>query len=175
MTVPPGSVQVRDGSSARNEPSSAPCVSGRLTPSGDDLEPLTDDALAAAMAAAPDAVAINLLFSFVDDRNERRIEAALPASTFVSRSSAVLPEVREYERGIATWLNARVGPVMAGYLGRLRAALPRARLSVMQSSAGPDSSRCTARPAACSADTVPAELCITASRAPGNAARSRPR
>ncbi len=113
---------------------------GRVTPSGDDLDPLTEsdlDTLRANIARlAPEAVAISLLFSFVDDRHERRIADALPDGLFVSRSSAVLPEYREYERGIATWLNARVGPVMAGYLGRLRAALPGARIAVMQSSAG---------------------------------------
>ena len=51
---------------------------------------------------APEAVAINLLFSFVDDRFERAIEAVVPAGMFVSRSSAILPEYREYERGITT-------------------------------------------------------------------------
>lgn len=113
---------------------------GRMTPSGETLEPLDDadlDALRERVAAlAPDAVAVSLLFSFVDDTHERRIEAALAGTAFVTRSSAVLPEVREYERGIATWLNARVGPLMAGYLGRLGLALPGARVAVMQSAGG---------------------------------------
>ncbi|MEX0899300.1 MAG: hydantoinase/oxoprolinase family protein [Gammaproteobacteria bacterium] len=113
---------------------------GRITPNGAELEPLTDADLSALRATverlAPEAVAISLLFSFVNDRHERRIADTLPETLFISRSSAVLPEYREYERGIATWLNARVGPVMAGYLGRLRRALPGARIAVMQSSAG---------------------------------------
>ena len=113
---------------------------GRVTPAGDTLEDLADDdvaALARRIAdSGADSVAISLLFSFVDDRFERRIADALPSSLFVSCSSEVLREYREYERGIATWLNARVGPLMAGYLGRLRAALAGARLAVMQSSAG---------------------------------------
>ena len=41
---------------------------------------------------------------------EERIAAALPDDLFVSLSSRVLPEIREYERGMATWLNAWVGP-----------------------------------------------------------------
>ncbi|MCA1798212.1 MAG: hydantoinase/oxoprolinase family protein [Xanthomonadaceae bacterium] len=113
---------------------------GRVTPQRTTLEPLGDEALAALRARVaaldPEAVAVSLLFSFVDDTHERRIEAALADLAFVSRSSTVLPEVREYERGIATWLNARLGPLMGGYLGRLEAALPGTRLAVMQSSGG---------------------------------------
>ncbi len=114
---------------------------GRMTPDGETLEPLSDSDIAELReridAMGVDAVAISLLFSFVDDTHERRIEAALPDTVFVSRSSAVLPEYREYERGIVTWLNARVGPVMRGYLGRLEDALCEgSRLAVMQSSAG---------------------------------------
>ena len=84
----------------------------------------------------PRAVAINLLFSYLDDRHERAIEALVPAGVFVSRSSRVLPEIREYERGMATWLNAWIGPRVAGYLRRLGAGLPGAAVSVMQSSGG---------------------------------------
>jgi len=111
---------------------------GRLGADGAVVEPLTGaniDALVEQVRTlAPQAVAINLLFSFLDDRFERAIEAALPDSLFVSRSSEVLPEYGEYERGIATWLNAWVGPLVEGYLGRLTAGLPGARITVMQSS-----------------------------------------
>lgn len=85
----------------------------------------------------PDAVAINLLFSFLDDRFERQLEdaiKALPGKRFVSRSSTVLPEYKEYERGIATWLNAALGPVISGYLTALSDALGDTPLQVMQSS-----------------------------------------
>lgn len=113
---------------------------GRVTPDGVTLEPLDDAALAALVAEIvrlqPEAVAISLLFSFVDDDAERRIESALPPGLFVARSSAVLPEYREYERAVATWLNARLGPLMQRYLDALCAALPNARITVMQSSAG---------------------------------------
>jgi len=46
----------------------------------------------------------------------------------------VLPEYREYERGMATVLNAWVGPLVEGYLRRLREGLAPASVSVMQSS-----------------------------------------
>ena len=111
---------------------------GRLGADGGVVEPLTEveleDLRQQLLALRPEAVAINLLFSFLDDRFERAIEAIVPEGVFVSRSSAVLPELREYERGITTWLNAWVGPKVEGYLARLCAGLAGASVSVMQSS-----------------------------------------
>jgi len=111
---------------------------GRIAADGTEIEPLTEadlDALRRRLAElAPEAVAINLLFSYLDDRAERAIADALPTTLFVARSSQTLPLLGEYERGIATWLDASLGPVVAGYLERLLAGLPGARLSVMQSS-----------------------------------------
>ncbi len=80
-----------------------------------------------------EAVAINLLFSFLRPEQEQRIAALLKEQWFVSCSSTVLPEVGEYERGIATWLNASVGPVISRYLERLQKRLPAAQVAVMQS------------------------------------------
>lgn len=87
----------------------------------------------------PQSVAINLLFSFLNDEDECRIEQSLKQAfpeLFISRSSEVLPEYKEYERGIATWLNAWVGPLVQGYLKRLATGVQPAQLSVMQSSGG---------------------------------------
>ena len=111
---------------------------GRLAAQGHWLEPLTGDDLEALKEAVAEsgaeAVAVNLLFSWLDDSAERAIARALPDTLFVSLSSRVLPEIREYERGMATWLNAWVGPRVQGYLQRLQAGLPGTRLSVLQSS-----------------------------------------
>ena len=114
---------------------------GRIAVDGSVLEPLDSDQLTILLqqlqALAPEAVAINLLFSFVDDRFEKRIADAIEQSgmaVLVSRSSAVLPVYQEYERGIATWLNAALGPVVQGYLSRLQAGLPAGPLQIMQSS-----------------------------------------
>lgn len=113
---------------------------GRLAADGELLEALTEADLATLrrqlQQLQPRSVAINLLFSFLDDRAERAIEACVPEGMFVSRSSAVLPEYREYERGITTWLNAWVGPLVKDYLKRLMDGLPGVRVSVMQSSGG---------------------------------------
>ncbi len=113
---------------------------GRLGADGSVVEPLSDDELAQLKKAIkrlqPQAVAINLLFSFIDDRFEKAIEAIIPDGIFISRSSKILPEYREYERGITTWLNAWIGPLVERYLQRLTNALPSANITVMQSAGG---------------------------------------
>lgn len=112
---------------------------GRLGADGCVVEPLDDEDIQQLVrrirSLGVEAVAINLLFSYLDDRFERRIEEALPDRLFVSRSSYILPEQGEYERGIATWLNAWVGPRVQGYLRRLKQAVAPSPVHVMQSSA----------------------------------------
>ncbi len=114
---------------------------GRLGADGSVIEPLTDAELEELVQRVqdlqPEAVAINLLFSFLDDRFERAIEKAVSeaqSAIFISRSSEVLPVYKEYERSIATWLNAALGPVVSGYLMRLHEGLAKCSLQIMQSS-----------------------------------------
>ncbi len=113
---------------------------GRLDANGEIFDALTDDDITQLQdqlkTLAPDAVAINLLFSFLDDSNEKRIEAALGKDYYISRSSYVLPEYREYERGMATWLNAWLGPLVSNYLTQLRKQVSPTPLAIMQSSGG---------------------------------------
>ncbi len=113
---------------------------GRVAATGEVIEPLTDEhvdqLIEQIRQLAPSAVAINLLFSFLNDEAEKRLEKAMPEGVFVSRSSKVLPEYKEYERGMATWLNAYVGPLVTGYLKRLTASVKTSSVSVMQSSGG---------------------------------------
>lgn len=119
-------------------------VPARLDASGRETTTLTDDAIAALIAKIealnPEAVAINLLYAWLDPTQELELEAALeqasPGRRFISRSSFVLPQYREYERGIATWLNAWLGPRVEGYLSRLQAGLAPCSLAIMQSSGG---------------------------------------
>ncbi len=82
------------------------------------------------------AVAVNLLFSYVNAKHERAIADALPDKLFVSCSNEVFPEYGEYERGIATWINASLSPIVHQYLAALCKALPNSIVTVMQSSAG---------------------------------------
>lgn len=113
---------------------------GRISATGEVIEPLTneqiDQLIEQIKHLEPRSVAINLLFSFLNDEAEKRIEQAMPADIFVSCSSNVLPEYKEYERGMATWLNAYVGPLVMGYLERLRQGIKASSISVMQSSGG---------------------------------------
>ena len=113
---------------------------GRMTHDGTVLEPLTDADLAALSQCARDsgaeAAAVNLLYSYVNADNEKLIERQLAATLFVSRSSFVMPEYREYERGIATYLNAALGPGIAAYLTALQRAAGASRLAIMMSSGG---------------------------------------
>lgn len=110
----------------------------RITADGELLHRADEEALTQLEETVreldPDAVAVNLLFSFLRPDEERRVASALGEAWFVSLSSEVLPESREYERGMATWLNASVGPVISRYLKKLQRRLPQAEISVMQSS-----------------------------------------
>ncbi len=125
---------------------------GRLGADGRWVEPLAAADLAALRAAvrrlAPESVAINLLFSYLDDSAERALAHTLPAGLFVARSSEVHPVIGEYERGIATWINAWIGPIVARYIERLTAGLPGAKIAVMQSTGEAVDADQTARHAA---------------------------
>ena len=105
-----------------------------------------DDAkrLAAAVRdGGAEAVAVSLLFSFLNPGHEamlREAFEALPEDVFLSVSSDLVPEYREYERTSTTVVNAYVGPVVARYLRRLGGALGR-RLRVVHSGGGSLSAR----------------------------------
>ena len=78
------------------------------------------EAIAAKLAEEDvDAVAICFLHSYRAPAHERQmrsvLEAVLPEA-YISLSSDVLPEFREYERMSTTALNAYLGPAMAVYL-----------------------------------------------------------
>jgi N-methylhydantoinase A len=111
---------------------------GRLSPQGDVLQELSaadlEEIQDVVATRKPESVAVNLLFSWVDARFEQQIRDILPENLFISLSSEILPEIREYERGIATWLNAWIGPLVDGYVKRLQQQAPQAAISIMQSS-----------------------------------------
>ena len=120
-------------------------VDTRLSAQGEHLQRLSEKDLTLLKqqltALAPEAVAINLLFSFFDDSEELKIERAIRSQfgatdIFISRSSDVLPEYKEFERGMTTALNAKVGPLMQGYLHQLEKNLSNGSISIMQSSGG---------------------------------------
>jgi N-methylhydantoinase A len=73
-----------------------------------------------------EAVAVSLLYSFLNGDHERRIgerlRAALP-DVPIFLSSEVLPEIREFERTSTTAICAYVAPILASYLRRLEEAV----------------------------------------------------
>lgn len=115
-------------------------IGGRLAADGSEVEAMEDEDIEQLLrqlkALEPESVAINLLFSFLDASHEERIAARLREQApelFVCTSASVLPVYKEYERGVATWLNAALGPVINGYLKRLRQQLGTTPLQIMQS------------------------------------------
>lgn len=73
-----------------------------------------------------EAVAVCTLFSFLNDLHEREIREIVTRElpdVFVSISSEVLPQIREYERMSTTVANAYVGPKLTVYLSNLEKEL----------------------------------------------------
>ncbi len=114
----------------------------RVDYNGAILEDLTPAAVAALVSlireAQVDGVAVSFLFSFLNSRHEELVRdalAAMPNPPFISISSQVIPEFREYERTSTVVVNSYVGPAMARYLAELAESLG-GGLRIMQSSGG---------------------------------------
>ena len=89
------------------------------------------------------AVAVVFLHAYANPAHEQRMQAILREEypgVLVSLSSEVLPQFREFERTMATALNAAVMPPVSRYMGVLRAALDAegvtAPLLIMKSDGG---------------------------------------
>jgi N-methylhydantoinase A len=122
-------------------------VPERVAADGTVIAPLDEaaarEAIQELLAEGIESLAIALLHSYANPDHERRVEALareMAPDLFVSRSSAVLPEYREYERTMTTVLNAYVMPTVDRYLGRIRDGLERKGLpsgiSIVRSDAG---------------------------------------
>ncbi|MFP6747652.1 MAG: hydantoinase/oxoprolinase family protein [Alphaproteobacteria bacterium] len=104
-------------------------VDERLDAAGEVVRPLDHGGIDAIIAFARkneiEAIAVSLMFSFLNDVHERAIgeilRAALPHVP-VFLSSEVLPEIREFERASTTAVCAYVGPILESYLRRLESA-----------------------------------------------------
>ena len=96
----------------------------------EDLEQLAE------RAAPYDAVAVCLLFSFLNAEHEQRLAERLPGHLFASLSHRILPEYREFERASTTFLNAYVGPLVQRYLQRISQRIAPRQFFVMHSAGG---------------------------------------
>ncbi len=105
-------------------------VSERIDRDGDVVVELNEDELDAAVAALAadgvEAVAVSLLWSFLNGAHEERVRASIAEmlpDAFVSVSHELAPVLGEYERTATTVANAYVGPKVTGYLHRLETLL----------------------------------------------------
>ncbi len=105
-------------------------VAERMRADGTASQPLAVESLKAAVQAAAEsgaeAIAVCYLHSYRNPEHEQQTAAALADAlpdTYVSISSEVLPQIKEYERVWTTVVNAYVGPVLADYLSRLSGRL----------------------------------------------------
>jgi N-methylhydantoinase A len=87
------------------------------TPTSADFKSLAEQV----KAKQPESIAISLLFSFANPKNEQAVAEALkPLGVPLSISHQILPEFREYERTSTVVINAYLQPVMQRYLGNLQ-------------------------------------------------------
>src|SRR5438132_10454444 len=134
-------------------------VRERVAADGRVTVPLAPRSLAAALSTLArvkvDAVAVCYLHAYRNPRHERLTAQALARrlrGVYVSLSSLVLPQIKEYERVWTTVVNAYVGPALARYLNALRTRLAargyRGDVLIMQSHGGVAPIRESARLAA---------------------------
>jgi N-methylhydantoinase A len=104
-------------------------ITERIGADGVVVTPLAEDEIngliEALRSARVEAIAISLVFSFLNPEHERRLGALLRAAlpdVPVYLSSDVLPEIKEFERSSTTAVCAYVGPILASYLERLQQA-----------------------------------------------------
>lgn len=90
-----------------------------------------------------EAVAVSFLFSFLNPSHEKLVEELITrecSQLYVSISSDICPEFREYERTATTVLNAYLMPITSKYLRRLRGRLEETGITrplrIMQSNGG---------------------------------------
>lgn len=112
-------------------------VSERITATGDVIKELDTDSTLALIRDVlekerPDAIAVSLFHSYANPVNElalARLIREVAPSIYVSLSSDVDPQVREYERTVTTVLNALAAPTLVGYVARLEAKVRQSGIS----------------------------------------------
>ncbi|HEY2532328.1 MAG TPA: hydantoinase/oxoprolinase family protein [Xanthobacteraceae bacterium] len=123
-------------------------VKERVDFRGNVLTPLDEDALRVTLrglkAQQIEALAVCLLFSFLHPQHETRVRQIAREEMpdcYVSLSSEILPQIREYYRLSTTVINAYLQPILARYLANLDRRLADAGVMtpqkyIMQSNGG---------------------------------------
>ncbi len=143
-------------------------VDERLGPDGSVRRALDPASLEAAIAGlrreGVESAAVSLLHAYANPVHERqvaeRLREAFPNGLYVTCSSDILPEIREYERTSTAVVNAYIGPVVQRYmdtlLGRLRDLGIDCPVHIMQSGGGVMSVESARRKPACMVESGPA-------------------
>jgi N-methylhydantoinase A/oxoprolinase/acetone carboxylase beta subunit len=119
----------------------------RVPPLGEVIEPLDEQSVRAAARelrdAGVEAIAICLLFSYIDPTHEDRAKEIVLEEypgAFVTTSSSVAPQFREFERFTTAAMNAFIGPKVRTYISDLGGELAKtgvtADLHIMGSHGG---------------------------------------
>jgi N-methylhydantoinase A len=122
-------------------------VKERLGPQGEVIEPLdeqqTTEVINELRKAGVASIAVCFLFSYVNPRHEERVREMIEEiypEAFVTTSSSIFPQFREFERFTTAAINAFVGPKVKDYVnklaGRLREEGVRSELHIMRSNGG---------------------------------------
>jgi N-methylhydantoinase A len=114
-------------------------VRGRIGPTGEIEEPLSERELAALPARLQgfESVVVCLLHGYANRSQERRIgEALQPLGCAVTLAAELVPEFREYERLSTAVVNGYVLPLVSRYLASLGAGIGSGSVSVMGSGGG---------------------------------------
>ena len=116
-------------------------ITERVDYEGNVLAPLQTNELTAIMGELKSqniqSVAVSFLFSFVNPVHEQWVTNQLRnEGFFVTPSSEILPEFREFERTSTTVVNAYVSPVLDTYLGRLERQMASSEFHILQSNGG---------------------------------------
>jgi N-methylhydantoinase A len=118
-----------------------------IPPKGEVLTKLDEDAVRRAARElgqqGVEAITICFLFSYLNPAHEERAKSIVLEEfpeAFVTTSSSVVPQFREFERFTTAAMNAFVGPKVRDYVGQLGTAMSKAglkaELRIMRSNGG---------------------------------------
>ena len=122
-------------------------VTERMTPEGEILQPLNEDEVRQTVKqirkTGVEAIAVCFLHSYINPSHEKRtgeiIREELP-EVYLTLSSEINPEFREYFRASTTVINAALMPIIARYVDNLQKEIAtrgfKSGLYVMQSGGG---------------------------------------
>ena len=122
-------------------------VSERLGPKGEVITELDEqeaaEAIQALKKAGVESIAVCFLFSHVNPQHEDRVKEMVEEiypEAFVSTSSSIFPQFREFERFTTAGINAFIGPKVKNYVNNLASRLQEegvsSELHIMRSNGG---------------------------------------